>query len=57
MKVGDLVRLKEYCGYSDRTALVIEIPPHLGCAKIIFIDLSEMKSTLKSNLEVINESR
>ena len=53
MKTGDLVRLKE----SGRHALVIEIPAHLGCAKIIFIDLWEVKSTLKQHIEVVDENR
>ena len=52
VKTGDLVRLKD----SGRHALVIEVPAHLGCAKVIFIDLWEIKSTLKQNIEALDEN-
>lgn len=38
----------------DRVALVIESPPNLGCAKIMYTDTGEIKSVLKSNLKLVS---
>ena len=57
MKVGDLVKLKKHCKDPDRLALIIEIPAHLGAAKILYVDIGELKSALKANLELVSESR
>jgi len=53
MKVGDLVKLKEYCANSGRLALVISMPDEIRCCKITFIDSWEIKAALKNNLELV----
>ena len=56
MKVGDLVKLKEYCANSGRIALVATVfPPN--AVEIIFSDSGKKILAIKSNLEVISESR
>ena len=55
MKVGDLVMLREYCRDSNRLALLIGM--HVGAVKIMFVDTGQTVSAIKSNLEIINESR
>ena len=55
MKVGDLVRLKEFCRDSGRLALLVVL--HRSFAKIMFVDSGQHEGALKANLEVISESR
>ena len=56
MKVGDLVKLKEYCANSGRMALVTTaFPPN--AVEIIFSDSGKKILAIKSNLEVVSESR
>ena len=55
MKVGDLVRLKEFCSNSGRLALLVA--SHRSFAKIMFVDSAQCEGVFKANLEVINESR
>ena len=57
MKVGDLVKLKKHCRDSDRWATIVSVPYALQCVKIVFFDTGEKVSALKSNIEVISESR
>ena len=57
MKVGDLVRPKGYWGRPGRLALVVESHFGYNGAKVFYMDTGEIKSALKKNLEVINESR
>ena len=57
MKVGDLVKIAENYKEDGRLALVVEIPAHLGCAKILYYDIGKIVPTLKSRLEVVSESR
>ena len=56
MKVGDLVRLKEYCANSGRIALVAAVLDAIA-VEIIFSDSGKKILAIKSNLEVISESR
>ena len=55
MKIGDLVKLKEYCAQGGRIALVV------GCGrehvKMVFSHSGKKILALKSNLEVISEGR
>ena len=55
MKVGDLVRLKEYCRDSARLALLVAL--HRSFAKIMFVDSGQCENAYAPNLEVISESR
>lgn len=55
MKVGDLVRLKEFCQDSGRPALLVAL--HRSFAKIMFVDSSQCEGVFKANLEVVSESR
>ena len=55
MKVGDLVRLKEFCRDSGRLALLVAL--HRSYAKIMFVDSDQCEDVYAPNLEVINESR
>ena len=55
MKVGDLVRLKEFCRDSGRLALLVAL--HRSFAKIMFADSGQCENALAANLEVISEGR
>ena len=55
MKVGDLVKLKEHCNSSDRLALIVGL--YYSAVKIMFFDSGKKIPAIKSNLEVISESR
>ena len=55
MKVGDLVRLKEFCRDSGRPALLVVL--HRSFAKIMFVDSGQRENVFAPNLEVISESR
>ena len=55
MKVGDLVRLKEFCRDSGRLALLVVL--HRSFAKIMFVDSGQCENVDASHLEVISESR
>ena len=55
MKVGDLVRLKEFCRDSGRLALLVAYDRIY--AKIMFVDSGHRENALAANLEVISESR
>jgi len=55
VKVGDLVRLKEFCRDSGRPALLVAL--HRSFAKIMFVDSAQCEGVFKANLEVISESR
>ena len=53
MKVGDLVALKEWCKDSGRGAIISEVPSHLSCVKIIYLDTFRVVSALKTNLVLL----
>jgi hypothetical protein len=55
MNVGDLVKFKYF--QKQRWASVLEPDTSLGCVKIIFLDTGEVRSVLKTALEVYSESR
>ena len=57
MKVGDLVKLKQHCLFSDKWAMIVSVPDQLKCVKIVFLDDGKKISALMSNLEVYSESR
>jgi hypothetical protein len=57
MKIGDLVKPKNYCLNSERYAIIIEIPEYLSCVKILYTDKGEVSSALISNLEIISETK
>ena len=50
MNVGEMVELKKWCKASGRLAIIIEVPLHLNCAKIMYIDTFETVAALKTNL-------
>ena len=58
-KVGDLVRLKSYCKFSDRVALVVEV----GCYDSYSIKFADNKiprepvTALGMNLLIVSEAR
>ena len=54
MRVGDLIKLKEYCRNSDRWAAIIEVPNGLDCVKIMYLDTGEISNALKNNIKVIS---
>ena len=56
MKVGDLVKLKQHCLFSDKWAMIVAVPDQLKCVKIVFLDDGKKVSALMSNLEVYSES-
>ena len=55
MKVGDLVKLKEYCAQGGRIALVVGFAG--AHVKMMFSHSGKKIVALKSNLEVISEGR
>ena len=55
MKVGDLVRLKDFCRDSDKLALLVTYDRIY--AKIMYVDSGQCENALAANLEVISESR
>ena len=58
MKLGDLVKQKTWTvNGCERLALVVETHFGYSGAKVFYMDTGEIKSALKKNLEVINESR
>ena len=50
MVKSDLVILKQHCKNSDRVAIITEVPAHLNCVKIMYLDTFEIASALKANL-------
>ena len=54
MRVGDLIKLKQYCRNSDRWAAIIEVPIGLECVKIMYFDTGEISTALKNNIKVIS---
>ncbi len=55
VKVGDLVKLKEYCAQGGRIALVVGFAG--AHVKMVFSHSGKKILALKSNVEVISESR
>ena len=55
VKVGDLVRLKDFCRDSGKLALLVAYDRIY--AKIMFVDSGRCEHSLAANLEVISESR
>ena len=55
MKIGDLVKLKEYCAQGGRIALVVGFAG--AHVKMMFSHSGKKIVALKSNLEVISEGR
>ena len=55
MKVGDLAIFKDWCKNSDRAAIITEVPVHLRCVKIMFLDTFRVVSALKTNLVLLEE--
>ena len=55
MKVGDLVRIKEYCRKGGCLAVVLE--EWQVAVKVLDLDTGGVIPALKNNLEVISESR
>ena len=53
MKVGDLVRIKDYCKYGNKFAIIVSAPDHLKCGKIHVFDVNKTISALWANLERI----
>jgi len=56
VRVGDLIKLKQYCRNSDRWAAIIEVPIGLECVKIMYFDTGEISTAVKSNVTVISKS-
>ena len=59
-KVGDLVRLKSYCKFSDRVALVVEASEATASYNIKFVDNKiprEPVTALGMNLLIVSEAR
>lgn len=59
-KVGDLVRLKSYCKFSDRVALVVEVGWRCDSYSIKFADNKfprEPVTALGMNLLIVSEAR
>lgn len=50
MNVGEMVELKRWCKDSDRLAIITEVPSHLNCVKIMYVDTFETATALKTNL-------
>ena len=55
MKVGDLVRIKEYCHQGGCLAVVVE--EWSVAVKMLNLETGSVKPALKNNLELISESR
>ena len=55
MKIGDLVTLKKHCKNSDKLAIIVGL--NRSAVLIMFSGSGEKVTALKSNLEIINESR
>ena len=55
MKVGDLVRIKEYCRNGGCLAVIVE--EWSVAVKVLNLETGGVKPALKNNLEVISESR
>lgn len=53
VEIGELVTLKKWCKHSGRTAIIIEIPDYINCAKIMFLDNFEKFLALKTNLTLL----
>ncbi len=51
MKVGDLVKIKNYCRHGGSIAVVVEAPNVINCVKISLITTGKVISSLKSNLD------
>ena len=51
MKVGDLVRLKQYCRNAGSLAVIVE--EYRGAAKILELDTGCVISAIKDNLELV----
>ena len=55
MKVGDLVRIKEYCQNGGCLAVVVE--EWSVAVKVVNLETGGVKPALKNNLELISEGR
>ena len=55
MKIGDLVRIKEYCRKGGTLAIVVE--RFNSGVKILEIDTGFIISAIKQNLELVNENK
>jgi len=54
MKVGDLVRIKEYCRKGGTLAIVVE--RFNNGVKILELDTGFITSAIKQNLELVSEN-
>ena len=57
MKVGDLVEIEKWCKNKYRKAIIMEVPEHLTCVKIVYLDTGEISNALNEDLKVLSESR
>ena len=57
-KYGDLVMLMSHCKEAGRLGLVAEVPYGVpNCIKVFWMDSNGYSPMMRSNLEVISESR
>ncbi len=56
MKVGDLVKIHKRCRGSGRMAIIIEMGWINDCT-IVYLDTNEKATAIKTNLEMVSESR
>ena len=55
MKVGDLVRIKEYCRKAGTLAVIVE--QYNSGVKILELDTGVVISAIKENLELVSENK
>ncbi len=55
MKIGDLVRIREYCSQGGCLAVIVE--EWSVAVKVLNLETGSVKPALKNNLELVSEGR
>jgi hypothetical protein len=56
MKVGDLVKARDYCNNSHRMAIIVEKPERFNVAKFRYVDNLELGLSTIENLEIVSDA-
>ena len=56
MKVGDLVKMRDYGNIKHRIAVIVEKDGRFGAVKMRYVDNLELGLSTTENLEIVSEA-